>query len=71
MDLRGGKVTIGELFEHPGTRTMLQRRFPMVFRGKHFSDTAKTVTLEQLVALVGGFLPQKMLNDTLQDLERL
>lgn len=71
MDLRDGKVTIGELLDHPGTRELLNRRFPMVFRGKHFSPTAKTVTLEQLVALVGGFLPQKMLNDTLKDLERL
>ncbi len=71
MDLKGGKITIGELLENPGTRGVLNKRFPMVFRGKHFSDTAKTVTLEQLVALVGGFLPQKLLNDTLRDLERL
>ena len=71
MDLRGGKITIGELLAHPGTRGILQSRFPLVFRGKHFSETAKTVTLEQLVALVGGYLPQKLLNDTLRDLERL
>ena len=71
MDLKGGKVTIGALLDHPGTRGVLNRRFPMVFRGKHFSDAAKTVTLEQLVALVGGFLPQKLLSDTLRDLENL
>lgn len=71
MDLKGGKITIGELLENPGTRGVLNKRFPMVFRGKHFSNAAMTVTLEQLVALVGGFLPQKMLNDTLRDLERL
>lgn len=71
MDLKGGKITIGELLTNPGTRGVLNKRFPMVFRGKHFPDAAKTVTLEQLVALVGGFLPQKLLSDTLRDLENL
>lgn len=70
MDLRQHQITIGELLAHPGTRDVLRRRFPFVFK-KEFSPAAKTVTLQQLLALVGGFLPQRVVADTLRDLERL
>ena len=70
MDLRGGKITIGEVLDYPGARALLQRKFPLVFR-KQFSPASKTVTLEQLLALVGGYLPQRVVNDTLRELEQL
>ena len=70
MDLRRQQITIGEILDHPGARALLVKRFPLVFK-KQFSQTAKTVTLEQLLALVGGFLPQRLVADTLRDLERL
>lgn len=70
MDLRRQQVTIGEILDYPGARELLNRRFPLVFK-KQFNQSAKTVTLEQLLALVGGFLPQRMVADTLRDLERL
>ncbi len=70
MDLRNGQITIGEVLDHPGARAMLNKKFPLVFK-KQFSSAAKTVTLEQLLALVGSYLPQRMLADTLRELERL
>lgn len=70
MDLRKQQITIGEILDYPGARELLNRRFPLVFK-KQFNQSAKTVTLEQLLALVGGFLPQRMVADTLRDLERL
>ncbi len=70
MDLRNGQITIGEVLDHPGARAMLNKKFPLVFK-KQFSSAAKTVTLEQLLALVGGYLPQRMVADTLRELERL
>ena len=70
MDLRNQQITIGEVLDHPGARALLQRKFPLVFR-KQFSPASKTVTLEQLLALVGGDLPQRVVNDTLRELERL
>lgn len=70
MNLRQNQITIGEMLSTPGCRALLQRRFPFVFK-KDFPPAAKTVTLEQLLALVGGFLPPRLLRDTLQELERL
>lgn len=70
MDLRRQQITIGEILDYPGARELLNRRFPLVFK-KQFNQSAKTVTLEQLLALVGGFLPQRMVADTLRELERL
>lgn len=70
MDLRGQKITIGEILDYPGARQLLGRKFPLVFK-KQFSQTAKTVTLEQLLALVGGFLPQRTVAETLRELEKL
>ena len=70
MDLRNGQITIGEILDYPGARDLLRKKFPLVFR-KQFSPCAKSVTLEQLIALGGGFLPQRTLNDTVQALEKL
>ncbi len=70
MDLRNQQITVGEVLDYPGARELLRRKFPLVFR-KQFSPSAKSVTLEQLIALVGGFLPQRTLNETLQALEKL
>ncbi len=70
MNLRNQKITIGEILDHPGARALLMKKFPLVFK-KQFSPVSKTVTLEQLLALVGGYLPQKMVADTLRELERL
>ena len=70
MDLRHQQITVGEVLDHPGARALLQRKFPLVFR-KQFSPASKTVTLEQLLALVGGYLPQRVVQDTLRELEKL
>lgn len=56
--------------DNPKARALLMKKFPLVFK-KQFNPVSKTVTLEQLIALIGGFLPQKLLNDTIQELERL
>lgn len=70
MNLRQHQITIGEMLDYPGCRAVLNRRFPFVFK-KNFNQAAKSVTLEQLLALVGGFLPTKVVRDTLSELEKL
>lgn len=70
MDLRNQKITLGEILDYPGARALLTKKFPLVFK-KQFSPVSKTVTLEQLLALVGGYLPQRMVADTIRELERL
>lgn len=70
LDLRNHKITLGEILDEPRARTLLMKKFPLVFK-KQFNPVSKTVTLEQLIALIGGFLPQRLLNDTIRELEQL
>ena len=69
MDLKNNKITVGELLDHPASRAVFQRRFPMVM--KHpLLGAARTVTLDQLLAFAQAYVPQKMINETLQDLKK-
>ena len=69
MDLKNGKVTVGELMDHPGARAVLQKRFPMLM--KHpMMGAARTITLEQILAVTREFAPQKKNDETLADLRR-
>ena len=69
MDLKNGKVTVGELLEHPGARAVLQKRFPMLM--KHpMLGAARTITLEQILAVAREFVPQKKIDEALADLRR-
>ncbi len=70
MDLRKQQITVGELLDDPASQAVLKRRFPLVFRRK-FSPAARSVTLEQLIDLVGVFLPQRTVAETLEELRRL
>ena len=69
MDLKNGKVTVGELMDHPGARAVLQKRFPMLM--KHpMMGAARTITLEQILAVAREFAPQKKIDEALNDLRR-
>lgn len=69
MDLKNNKITVGELLENPKSHAIFQRRFPMVM--KHpLLGAARTVTLEQLVAFAGAYVPKAIVNDTLEELKK-
>ena len=69
MDLRHNKITVGELMDHPNTRAVLQRRFPMVV--KHpLMGAARTITLEQILSVAQAYVPQKKIDETLNELRR-
>ena len=70
MDLKNNQITVGELLDHPGAKRLLTRRFPMVMK-KPLTGAARTVTLEQLLAFVGPYLPGPVINDTLKELGKL
>ena len=69
MDLKGQKITVGELLDDPRSRAVFQRRFgnlmhhPMVRAGR-------SLTLEQLIALAGTRVEQKLIRETLEELRR-
>lgn len=69
MDLKRNKITVGELMDHPGARAVLQRRFPMVM--KHpMMGAARTITLEQVLSVAQAYVPQKKIDETLNELRR-
>ena len=69
MDLKHNKITVGELMDHPNTRAVLQRRFPMVM--KHpMMGAARTITLEQILSVAQAYVPQKKIDETLNELRR-
>lgn len=70
MDLRNGKITVGELLDDPRARAVLQKRFPSVLRHP-MTGAARTVTLEQLLAAVSAWLPRRKLEEALEELRRV
>jgi hypothetical protein len=70
MDLKNNQITVGELLDDPGAKKVLTRRFPMVLR-KPLTGAARTVTLEQLVALFRPYLPGPVVEQTLKELGKL
>lgn len=70
MDLKNNKITVGELLDYAPSKAVFQKRFPMVL--KHpMVGAARTVTLEQLVAFAGAYIPPRTIQDTLNELRRV
>lgn len=69
MDLKNGRVTVGDLLDHPGAKAVLQKRFPMLM--KHpMMGAARTITLEQILAVAREFVPQKKIDEALSELKK-
>ena len=70
MNLRDNKITLGELWDDPRSRSVFQKKVPML--AKHpLKGAARTVTLEQLRDFLSGWVPDGMINGVIQDLRRL
>ena len=70
MNLKNNKVTVGELLGYAPAKAVFQKRFPMVL--KHpMVGAARTVTLEQLIAVAGAYIPQRTIQDTLNELQKV
>ena len=70
MDLKNNKITVGELLDYAPARAVFQRRFPTVLRHP-LLVAARTVTLEQLVAFAGPYVPRKTIVETLTELRQI
>ena len=70
LDLRGNKITLGELLDNPRSAAVFQRRFgkwmkhPMVAAGR-------SLTLGQLMELAKVYVPQTTIQDTWKELQQL
>lgn len=67
MNLKNNQITVGELMDYAPAKTVLQKRFPMVTRHP-LLGAARSVTLEQIIALAGDKIPQKKIQETLNEL---
>ncbi len=70
MDLKNNKVTVGELLDYAPSRAVFQRRFPLLLRHP-MAGAARSVTLEQVIAMAGSYIPQKTIQETLNELRRV
>ena len=69
MELRGDQIPVAELLADPRSRAVFQRRFPMVM--KHpLLGAAHTVTLEQVISFAQAYVPQRTIQETLNELRR-
>ena len=69
MDLKGNKITVGELMDYGPAKAVFQKRFPTVLRHPMLG-AARTVTLEQVIAVAKGYIPQRTIDETLAELRR-
>ena len=70
MDLRNNQITLGELWDNSRARSVFQRRIPML--SKHpVKGAARTVTLEQLSALLSSWIPESMVQGVVGELKKL
>ncbi len=70
MNLKNNQITVGELLDYAPAKAVFQKRFPMVLRHP-MVGAARTVTLEQLVAFAGAYIPQKTIRETLNELQKV
>lgn len=70
MDLKNNKITVGQLLDYAPAREVLQKRFPMVLRHP-LMGAARTMTLEQVVSAARSYIPEKKLQETLNELRRV
>ena len=70
MDLRNQGITVGELLDNPQSKAVFQRRFGKLLSHPMVS-ASRTLTLRQLVEMAGIYLPHKVIEDTLRELQTL
>lgn len=71
MDLKNGKITVGEVLRHPGARQILQKYFPQVAGNPLMLSLAKGWTLNQVLSQVGGKVEGSKIRKAREELERL
>lgn len=70
MNLKNNRITVGELLDYAPAKTVIQKRFPMVMRHP-MVGAARTMTLEQILAVAGNYIPQKKLEEALNELRKV
>ena len=67
LDLRNNTITVGELLDNRASRSVFQRRFGK-FMNHPLVGASRSLTLAQLAAV---WLPQRTIQETIQELRQL
>ena len=70
MDLKGNKITMGELLADPKAGEVLARRFPQLV-GRPIVAASRGMTVERAMKLGAAYVPRAYLTETLRELESL
>lgn len=70
MNLKNNRITVGELMDYAPAKAVIQKRFPMVMRHP-MVGAARTMTLEQILSAAGAYIPEKKLQDALNELRKV
>ena len=69
MDLKHNQITVGELMDHPGAKAVFKRRLPMLMR-QPLVGAARTITLAQILAVAQAYVPQRKIDEVLEELRK-
>lgn len=70
MDLKNNQITVRELMRDPRSAALFQKRFGEWMKHPLFG-AAQSLSLAQLVELARVYLPQRVIQSTLDDLRKL
>ena len=70
MDLRNNQITLGELLDYPPAKKILARRFPLVIN-RPIVANSRPMTRERVIKLGSAYVPKKVIQETLQELQKL
>ena len=70
MDLRNKTITVGELLDDPRSRAVFQRRFGK-FMKHPMVGAARSLSLAQLQEMAAVYLPQRTIQETLNELQKV
>ena len=70
LDLRNNTITVGELLDNRASRSVFQRRFGK-FMNHPLVGASRSLTLAQLAEMAAVWLPQRTIQETIQELRQL
>lgn len=71
MDLRNNQITVGEVLSNPQARALMQRQFPALFRNQMMLRRAWNMPLGRALNMASRYVPQSVINQTLNQLRAL
>lgn len=69
MDLKNGKITVGELLKNPNARALFHKLSPISINSP-IIRAANRMTLNELIRKAHSWMPEEQINQILEELKR-